>query len=149
MKMKIQIQIIYPEIKKTEPVLKKVTTWICRDLNLNIKSLAVIFISDKEIKELHKKFLARSTYTDIITFNLGEGDNIEGEIYISLDRAKIQAKTYQVALLNEIARLIIHGCLHLAGYDDHHYKNRMIMKQREDHYLERIQKLFLNFKEID
>jgi probable rRNA maturation factor len=142
--MKVQIPIKYPEIKNLGPTLKKITGWICQELNLEAYSIAVIFISDEEIKELHKKFLGKSIYTDVITFNLGDKDHIEGEIYISLDRAKIQAKKYQVSLINEISRLIIHGCLHLAGYNDCNQEVRVIMKKREDNYLELIQKLFLN-----
>ena len=101
--MKLTIQINYPEIKKCSSILNKITSWVCRDLNLKINSLNVIFIGDGEIRKLHKQFLKKSASTDIITFNLGEDDHIEGEIYINIERAKIQAKDYQVSLMNEIS----------------------------------------------
>ena len=146
--MKLAFQIKFPEIKKYGPVLKKITTWVCHALNLKINSISVIFINNGEIRKLHKKFLKKSVSTDIITFDLGEDNNIEGEIYINLDKAKIQAKNYQVSLMNEISRLIIHGCLHLAGYDDNNHKNRKIMKLKEDNYVKKIEQLFISEQKI-
>jgi probable rRNA maturation factor len=68
----------------------------------------------------------------VMTFNLGEDDSIEGEIYISLPRAYEQSQEYGVTIREELSRLVIHGCLHLAGHDDRDDKARDGMKKLED-----------------
>ena len=142
--MTVYIQTENNYIKNINGTLKKIASWICKDLKLNINSLAIIFITDTQIKELHKRFLGKSVTTDVITFNLGDSDLIEGEIYISLDKAKKQAKCYGVSLINEISRLITHSCLHLSGYNDNNEKTREIMKKKENIYVATIQDLFIN-----
>ncbi len=105
---------------------------------LPAKSLSLIFVSDGYLRELHRRYLNDDSYSDVMTFNLGEQSDIEGEIYISLDRAKIQAEQYEVDLETEIARLIIHGLLHLQGYDDRTEAERLEMHRLENQYLEKI-----------
>ena len=118
-----------------ENIIRKTAHWICRELKIPIVSLDIIFTDDKSIRVLHEKYLDDDTVTDVITFNLGDNSNCEGEVYISLDRARKNAEYYHVSIINEIMRLIIHACLHLAGYDDQNDKERKIMKKKEDYYL--------------
>ena len=127
-----------------ESCARETADWICLELKLPILSLDIIFIDDESLRALHKKYLNDNSLTDIITFNLGDDSNLEGEIYISLDRAQKNADDYQVSLSNEIMRLIIHGCLHLAGYDDKSNEQREIMKKKEDYYLLTALEKFLN-----
>ena len=70
--------------------------------------------------------------TDVISFPLEEGSNLEGEVYVNLDRARQQAKEFQVTVPAEVARLVIHGTLHLVGYDDTTLRKAAVMKKRED-----------------
>ena len=95
----------------------------------------VILVSDKHIKKLHKDWMGKSSATDVITFPIDEEPPIYGEIYISIDTARRQAKEYGVSLRNELCRLAVHGALHLAGYDDATPKQREKMHNLENQYI--------------
>lgn len=109
---------------------------VCADLSLEAESIDIIFVDDSTLKNMHAEYLDDPTLTDIITFNLGE-EKVEGELYISLDRAQEQAETYKVPYFNEINRLIIHGILHLAGYDDIKEEDRREMKAVENRLVDK------------
>ncbi len=96
--------------------------------------VTVILVEDDELLEMNRTHLEHDYYTDVITFPL-EDDPLEGEIYISLDRAREQAAEYGVGVYNEVARLAVHGTLHLAGYDDGDPESRERMRILEDKYL--------------
>lgn len=104
--------------------------------------LNFIFCDDKYLHRLNKKFLKHDTLTDIITFPLEEGQRrISGDIFISIDRIKDNAIKYNQRTDKEIKRVIIHGILHLIGYNDKSKKEVGVMRQKEDFYLsELIQK---------
>ena len=87
---------------------------------------------------MNAKFLNHYYSTDIITFDYSEDRNgIDAEIFISIDDAESNARKYKVHLKNEITRLIIHGILHLLGYDDQQKKDKIIMKRKENDLLNR------------
>ena len=115
--MDIEIHQIPKDLKLSLAQLKSIIVNTCRDIDLAPLSISYIFVSDSELAEIHGTFLNDSSATDIITFNLGH-NAIEGEIYISAERAGNNAADYNVRLEEEIVRLLIHGILHLAGYDD-------------------------------
>jgi len=94
----------------------------------------VILVDDEELLRMNREHLGHDYYTDVITFTLEEKP-LEGEIYISVDRAREQAREYGVGLYEEVKRLAIHGALHLAGYDDATDEQRGRMKALEDRYL--------------
>jgi rRNA maturation RNase YbeY len=96
--------------------------------------VTVILVDDEELLRMNREHLRHDYYTDVITFPLEE-DPLEGEIYISVDRAREQASEYGVGLYDEIERLAIHGALHLAGYDDADESSRAEMRRLEDRYL--------------
>jgi rRNA maturation RNase YbeY len=84
-----------------------------------IISLNYTFCSDEDLLEINKTYLNHDYYTDIITFDLSEGKKqIEGDIYISIDRVKENAKEHKVKKDNELYRVIAHGLLHLIGFKD-------------------------------
>lgn len=96
------------------------------DLNIN-------FIGSDKLLELNRKHLKHYYPTDIITFNYsGSLSELDGEIYISFEDASINAKKYKVSLNNELTRLVIHGILHLLGYDDKTPSEKKIMKTLEN-----------------
>jgi probable rRNA maturation factor len=104
-------------------------------------SLDIIFFSDKEMTKLNKKFTKRDQTTDVLSFNLQEkGNDFLGEIYISLDQAKRQAKEYGVALKEELCRLVVHGVLHLLGYDHKSIRERKVMREKEEKYFSGMKK---------
>jgi rRNA maturation RNase YbeY len=133
--MKIQIHSEQSELKKSPATFKKLSGWICTRLKLNISTLDIIFTSSEKFRQLHAAYLHDDAPGDVLTFNLGEAKKIEAEIYINLDQAKEQARVYRVSWPNEISRLIIHGCLHLAGYSDLQAAERRIMKKKEENLL--------------
>jgi rRNA maturation RNase YbeY len=97
----------------------------CRDIN-------VIFCSDPSILEINIQFLGHDYYTDIITFDYCEGKNISGELYISIDTVKANAEEYEQEFQTELHRVIIHGILHLLGWDDHCDEDIAQMRAAED-----------------
>jgi probable rRNA maturation factor len=95
-----------------------------------------VLVNDSEIQSLNTRFLGKEHPTDVIAFPLDDDeDEIWGEIYISVDRAREQAIDYSVIFQVELARLIIHGILHLLGYNDLTKSDQKTMKEKEDHYI--------------
>jgi len=106
---------------------------IKNNLSLKIKSLEINFVSQETIRKVNNEYLSHDYSTDIITFDYSNERNIlDGEIIISLQDAKENSKKFQVTFDNELLRLIIHGILHLLGYDDITPPKRKVMKKVED-----------------
>ena len=104
------------------------------DLGFTLQTLFINFISSKEIHHINKNYLNHDFSTDIITFNYsGSNSDFDGEIFISLEDAKEFAKKFNVSLNNELTRLVIHGILHLTGYDDMESNDKKKMKSVENY----------------
>ncbi len=99
-------------------------------------SLAYIFCSDEYITEINTNFLKHDYTTDIITFNMGDKNAIEGEIYISVETVRENASLFNTGFSEELHRVIFHGALHLCGYKDKSKKDAVLMRQMEDKYLD-------------
>ncbi|HSC54214.1 MAG TPA: rRNA maturation RNase YbeY [Phnomibacter sp.] len=110
---------------------------LCNEEGWSIINLSYVFCSDPYLLDINKRFLDHDYYTDIITFDLGTGveDQIEGEIYISIDRVKDNAKSLKISNTEELLRVIFHGILHLCGYRDKTPKEIKAMRAAEDKYL--------------
>jgi rRNA maturation RNase YbeY len=100
-----------------------------------ITSINFIFCTDKYLLKLNQDFLGHDTLTDIITFDYSEGDSLEGEIYISIPRVRDNAKIFQVEFERELARVLVHGILHMIGYKDKSKAQKMVMRKKEEAYL--------------
>jgi rRNA maturation RNase YbeY len=102
--------------------------------------LSVVFVGSRFIRRVNKKFLRHDYVTDVIAFPLGEGSSapVEGELYVNLDRAKSQARSYGVTFTAETRRLLIHGTLHLLGYADSTPRDKAAMTAREDAILAKL-----------
>ncbi len=99
-------------------------------------SLTYVFCSDEYLLGINKEYLKHDYYTDIITFNLANPEQpVEGEIYISLDRVKENAKNIGQSYNNELHRVIFHGALHLCGFKDKTKEEQATMRRKEDEYL--------------
>lgn len=100
-------------------------------------AVTVVLQDNPASRRLNTLWLGHRRATDVISFTLGDGRTLEGEIYVNLDRARRQARSYGVGFGNEVARLVIHGALHLAGMDDRKRADRGKMQGREDALLAR------------
>ncbi|RBL93492.1 rRNA maturation RNase YbeY [Chitinophaga flava] len=101
-----------------------------------LKELHYIFCSDAYLLEINKEFLQHDTYTDIVTFEMGEDPDVtEGEIYISFDRVVENAEKFNVPVNQELHRVIFHGALHLCGFKDKSKEEDALMRKKEDEYL--------------
>lgn len=102
--------------------------------------LSVVFVGSRFIRRVNREFLDHDFTTDVIAFPLGEDGSspLEGELYINLDRARSQAKTYGVTYAEETRRLLIHGTLHVLGYTDTTPRRKAAMTRREDEILARL-----------
>ena len=101
------------------------------------ESLSYVFCSDDYLLDINQQYLKHDFYTDIITFDLSPGKNsaIVGEIYISIDRVRENAKNIGVPIQQELLRVIFHGALHLCGYKDKSATSAALMRKAEDRYL--------------
>jgi probable rRNA maturation factor len=96
--------------------------------------ITVVTCSDNYLLDINKKHLKHNYFTDIITFDYSE-ERINGDLFISIDRIRENAKTFKVTINNELKRVLIHGILHLCGYKDKSSEQKKQMKQKEDYYL--------------
>ena len=129
-----------------ELLINNILKLVFKTLNIMNGDVTIIFGPDELLSQLKKLFFNKDQLTDVIAFRLNdyEENSVEGEIYISLPRAKENAKTFCEQYEKEVARLIIHGSLHLLGYSDQTKSNRAKMTQMENEFLDQSnwQKLF-------
>lgn len=105
-----------------------------------LQGLNYIFCSDKFLLNINRDFLKHDDYTDIITFDFSEKKGIppiEGEVYISTQRVKENAKAFNTTIRQEMLRVIFHGALHLCGYKDKTPKEALLMRAKEEEYLKK------------
>ena len=120
--------------------LNKATNTVLNSQNITKAEILFVFALDEFLAELKNKYFQKDHFTDVIAFRLNEYNEalIEGEVYISLPRAKENAKIYDQPYEKEVTRLIIHGCLHLVGFKDDTRSEKKIMTKLEDKLLEKI-----------
>ena len=103
----------------------------------------MIFCTDDFLITLNKKYLNHDYYTDILTFNLSNIHRvINAEIYISIERVKYNSALFNFLFINELYRVMIHGILHLCGYNDKSKSGKIRMTQKENFYLSLIDDCF-------
>ncbi len=127
----------YPEFSSQEQtvIIETLKEMVTR-FGLDHEYTNIVFMTDDELLKINKEFLGHDYYTDIITFNYSDVPNqVEAELYISIDRVKENAAKNDVSMQDEMRRVIFHGMLHLAGYDDSTNDERDRMRVLEDEYL--------------
>ena len=97
--------------------------------------LSIIFCSDPYILDINLRYLQHDYFTDIITFDYCEGDRISGDLFISIDSVRENARIYGATFDDELDRVMVHGVLHLLGYDDHTYELTAVMREKEHYYV--------------
>lgn len=115
---------------------KELIKFISKTEKKKFSSVNIILCNDEFIRSLNKEYLKHDYETDIITFHDSNDDGmIEGELLISTDTVKNNSQRYKVSFNNELLRVIIHGVLHLCGYNDITGTERTLMKKKENFYL--------------
>lgn len=106
---------------------------VVKEHSHSIASISYIFCTDDQLHKINLEHLGHDTYTDIITFNYSdEKDIIESDIYISLDRVKDNAQELEMSFDEELHRVMIHGVLHLIGYNDKTKEEKLTMREKEN-----------------
>lgn len=100
-----------------------------------VGDVSFIFCSDSYLLDVNKKYLEHDYFTDIITFDYVEGLVISGDIFISIDRVNENSVEFKTTVTDELNRILIHGILHLLGYKDKQKKDKLLMTEKEDFYL--------------
>lgn len=113
-------------------VYSKWISLIIKKYGYKIGEINYIFCSDNYILNINNKYLNHKYFTDIITFNYNNNKIISSDIYISIETVIKNADYYNVSFDNELSRVIIHGILHLIGFDDKNESEKLIMRQKED-----------------
>jgi rRNA maturation RNase YbeY len=133
--------VAYTVTNKT--ILRSWISSVIKKEGYSLDELTIIFCSDEYLYKMNVEYLKHDTYTDIITFDLSAvKKQINGELYISIDRVRENAKANLVPISNELHRVIIHGTLHLCGYKDKSPQSKKLMTARENESLKRLQKYF-------
>ena len=133
------VQFFYEDIDFTLENPSQIINWLTDTVTTEkheMQCINYIFCSDEHLLNINTQFLNHDFYTDIITFDNSEShDIIEGDIFISIDRVEDNALTNQVSFANELNRVIIHGVLHLLGYNDKSKEEQKEMREKENAYL--------------
>lgn len=101
-----------------------------------IGDINIIFCSDNYILDINIKYLGHDYFTDIITFDYCSGNTLSGDLFISVDSVLENSEYYNTDFKTELNRVIVHGLLHLIGYDDHTEEDKKTMRSKEDYYLQ-------------
>lgn len=121
------------QIKVEKRFVHSLVSKLSKELNFTLESLNIDFVTADYMLQINKKYLKHNYHTDIITFNYsGSNNNLDGEIFISIHEAIVNALKFNVHLGSEIVRLVIHGILHLIGLDDKSAADKRKMKKEEN-----------------
>lgn len=121
-------------------MIKETVAEIFSNEGKELRLLNYIFCSDHYLLDINKAFLNHDFFTDVISFDLSEGESMIGEVYISMDRVKENAILHSATFEKELLRIIFHAALHLCGYKDKKKSEITIMREKEDYYLQFFQK---------
>ena len=127
-------------LKPNETKIKKIVKTVYQNENVYDSHISIIFTNDKLVSSLKKSFFKINELTDVIAFRLNDYSekNVEGEVYISVERVFYNAKKYNEKKTNEISRVLIHGILHLLNYKDNEKESKDLMTSKENHYLTKV-----------
>ena len=112
--------------------------WLLKAANLegySLQNIVYAFFDDEALKQLNNKFLSHNYYTDVISFNDSEDRSLKGNIAISIDRVKENAKEFSSSFDDELRRVMIHGLLHFMGYNDQTEDETKVIRAKEEKML--------------
>ena len=117
---------------------RKLKNWIRETVekeNRRCGAITFVFEKEEEVYRMNVAYLDHDWYTDVISFDYSEGETVNGDVIISVERVRENSKKYGVSEEEEMRRVMIHGVLHLLGYEDDNEKKKKRMREKEDHYL--------------
>jgi rRNA maturation RNase YbeY len=117
---------------------RKIQQWLLHVIEAHGKQLGeleVVFCSDNYLLELNRSSLNHNYFTDIITFDYCAGDLVSGDLFVSVDRVRENAKAERVSIQNELKRVLVHGVLHLCGWHDATPEEKAAMRHQEDRWI--------------
>jgi len=134
----VEIETTLPALDVPREALCSAVCRVLRGEGRDHAAVTVVLVDDPYIRRLNHKYRHLDRATDVLSFNLDDGTGTDrealGDVYISVDRARDQAGRYHVSLDDELHRLVVHGCLHLLGYDHHNASDRKVMREKERVY---------------
>ncbi|RAR72873.1 rRNA maturation RNase YbeY [Flavobacterium aciduliphilum] len=119
-------------VLEDEVVFSSWITKVIQSENKKAGDITYVFCDDEYILEINKKYLNHDYYTDIISFDYSVGNELHGDIFVSIDRVHENASSFNVSFAEELKRVIIHGVLHYCGYKDKSPKEELQMRSKED-----------------
>lgn len=135
-----EVNFFFPEpvsVLRNRTVLKAFLRRLTKKEGHRLDSLNYVFCDDERLLEINQDFLKHHDLTDIITFTFSETPgSIVGEIYISVPRVRENARLFGTSFTRELHRVVFHGLLHLCGYKDKLKSDQLVMRGKEDHYLD-------------
>ncbi len=130
------VSVFYQGVLPFDQKVENTTSWVLKVIkqhSYSVSALNYIFCTDDQLHKINLEHLGHDTYTDIITFDYSDDDGVvESDIYISLDRVKENAEDLGKSFDEELHRVLIHGVLHLIGYDDKTQKEKLEMRKKEN-----------------
>lgn len=133
-------------VLKSKLFYKKWIKAIAASEGYQVAEISYIFCDDNYLLELNKKYLNHDTYTDIITFDYVEGTRLSGDIYISIERVRDNARIFNQPFEQELRRVLSHGVLHLCGYKDKRKSDAQLMRQKEEAAIALYENMLFNCK---
>jgi probable rRNA maturation factor len=134
----LSIRIFYDKtdfrVKGWKKVVKLINEVITKEHKIS-GDLNFIITNDNNLRTINVQFLEHDYNTDVITFNYNSGNVVNGEVYVSIETVKENAMNYNVSLDNELLRVVIHGVLHLVGYEDKKKEEKVEIRRMEDLWL--------------
>lgn len=131
MAISFHLQDVWCQIAQKRALKTWINACIIRE-NKVAGDINIILCSDQHLLEMNKQFLEHDYYTDIITFNYNAENHISGDLFISIDRVKDNASKLNISMELELQRVIIHGVMHLCGYNDKKKSEQILMRKQED-----------------
>ncbi len=135
-------KIYYRNVKFRLGKTKDIKNWIVQVIRSEGKrtgDLSFFFLPDKDLREINSEFLEHDYNTDVIAFDYGSEGTVSGEIYMSIETIRRNSSFYGTRLKDEILRVMVHGTLHLIGYDDRDESARKEIRVKEDYYLSKME----------
>jgi len=133
--IEVSVANVHPRLRVPSAAIIRGVRSVLAGVHIRRAAVSVLLIDRHRCRRLNSRFLGHHYETDVLSFPLEQGELLEAEVYVNLDRARTQATRYGVTFRNEVLRLAIHGTLHLAGFDDSSAGEARIMREREGRYL--------------